>query len=124
MNIERKLERDGIFLCIPIEEDDCADYICEMDSSLGKEESRDCAEKIVKCWNGYNWAIKRAQDLAEENEALLATLRGMHFNDENYGFGSDCPMCKLNHKAAIAAAKPTQSTPAPAEPQSQPEPQG
>ncbi len=75
--------------------------------------------------SGYDWAIKRAQDLAEKNVALFAAL-------EKYGNHlRSCPatlrtasfkdmICNCGYEAAIAREILNQSTPAPAEPQSQP----
>jgi len=72
------------------------------------------AKHLVLCWNNYEWAIKRAQDLAEELTAvkqqrddLLAALEDLVFHVINNGV----PYSVLKEKIkaaqqAIAKAKP------------------
>jgi hypothetical protein len=130
--IKRKLEIDSDWLCVPTGGADCVDDICRMDSRLSNEERKACAEHIVKSWNGYDWAVKRVQDLAKDKVKLLAAcdsfLKGwLHFyNCIDFGksnldaeairFMNEVPgQIEQAHKTAV---KPTQSTPEPAEPQS------
>lgn len=121
-----KLEIDGVFLCITDENDgDYADYICMMDPSLGDKEQRANAKHLVEVWNGYDWAIKRAQDLAKENVALIETLKSacvtikfMSVPQLDNNVASDKELLGVMTDSFEEAIKmATESTPPPAEPQ-------